>query len=585
MSKLLRYLKPHKKILVGAIIFLFFNNFSAMFLPTLTANLINVGVANSDIDYIYRISMLMFIVAVLGGLSSIISAILSSRVTASFSRDLREAVFIKAQQYSLNDFQTIGTASMITRCTNDITIIQRSGMMFLRVILPAPVMTVVGLTLAFKTNAKMAFFFVAVIVIFGIMAYIIGRKAVPLFRKIQMRMDRLTYVLREGITGVRVIRAFNREEFEKQRFKDSCKDYKDIAVKTNKIFAILIPFLFLILDLSVASIIWFGGIQVSNGSMEIGSIFALIEYLTIILFCSVMAVMGFMEIPRALSSASRINEILNLTPEINDQSVNITENTQKGTLEFRDVMFQYPNAEEPVLSHITFTAKPGQTTAIIGGTGSGKSTVANLIPHFFHIQKGEILLNGINIADYPQKSLRDKIGFIPQKAFLFRGTIESNIRFGKEDATMEEIQAAAKTAQAHEFILGLEDGYKSYVAQSGSNLSGGQKQRVAIARALLKKPEVYVFDDSFSALDFKTDAMLRKALRNEVKEAAVVIVAQRISTILDADQIIVLDEGKMAGMGRHEELMKTCTIYQQIAATQLSEDELSKKEDKDYEKK
>jgi ATP-binding cassette subfamily B protein len=580
MSNLLHYLKPHKKILIGAIIFLFFNNFSAMFLPTLTANLINVGVANSDFDYIYRISMLMFIVAVLGGLSSIISAILSSKVTASFSRDLREAVFIKAQQYSLNDFQTIGTASMITRCTNDITIIQRSGMMFLRVILPAPVMTVVGLTLAFKTNAKMALFFVAVIVIFGTMAFIIGRKAVPFFQKIQKRMDRLTYVLREGITGVRVIRAFNREEFEEERFKASCNDYKDIAVKTNKIFAILIPSLFLILDLSVASIIWFGGIQVSNGSMEIGSIFALIEYLTIILFCSVMAVMGFMEIPRALSSALRLNEILNLTPEISDNPVTISESSKRGTLEFRDVMFQYPNAEEPVLSHISFTAKPGQTTAIIGGTGSGKSTVANLIPHFFNIQKGEILLNGINIADYPQKSLRNKIGFIPQKAFLFRGTIESNIRFGKDDATIDEIQAAAKTAQAHEFILGLENGYQSYVAQSGSNLSGGQKQRVAIARALVKKPEVYVFDDSFSALDFKTDAMLRKALRNEVKEAAVVIVAQRISTILDADQIIVLDEGKMAGIGRHEELMKTCPIYQQIAATQLSEDELSGKEDK-----
>lgn len=583
MSKLLHYLKPHKKLLIGAVIFLIFNNFSAMFLPTLTAKLINVGVANKDFEYIYRIAVLMLVVAILGGLSSIVSAILSSKVTASFSRDLREAVFIKAQQYSINDIQTIGTASLITRCTNDINIIQRSGMMFLRVLLPAPVMTIVGLTLAFQTNVRMAFFFVAVIVIFGTMAYLIGKKAVPLFRQIQVKMDRLTYVLREGITGVRVIRAFNREEFEKERFSASAKDYRDIAVKTNKVFAILLPSLFLILDLGVASIIWFGGIQVSGGSMEIGSIFALIEYLTIILFCGVMAVMGFMEIPRALSSAARLNEVLNLSPEIKDRSVTLPQSTQKGFLEFRDVTFQYSNAEEPVLSHISFTARPGDTTAIIGGTGSGKSTVANLIPHFFPIQKGEILLNGINIADYPQKTLRDKIGFIPQKAFLFRGTIESNIRFGKEDATMEEIIAAAKTAQAHEFIGGLENGYQSYVAQAGSNLSGGQKQRVAIARALVKKPEVYVFDDSFSALDFKTDSMLRKALRNEIKDSALIIVAQRISTILDADQIIVLDEGKIAGIGRHKELMKTCSIYQQIAATQLSEEELSEKEDKDYE--
>lgn len=578
MSKLLHYLKPHKKLLIGAVLFLFLNNFTAMFLPTLTAKIINIGVANGDLDYIYRISALMLAVAVLGGVSSIISAIFSSKVTAAFCRDLREAVFVKAQQYSMNDFKTIGTASMITRCTNDITIIQKSGMMFLRVILPAPVMTIVGLSLAFATDAKMALFFVAVIVIFGVLAYFIGRKAVPLFKQLQIKMDRLTYVLRESITGVRVIRAFNRKEFEKKRFKDSCNDYRDVAVHTNKIFAILLPTLFLVLDLSVASIVWFGGIQVSNGFMEIGSIFALIEYLTIILFCGVMAVMGFMEIPRALSSAARLNEVLNLTPEIQDTNTEIVDSKQRGNLEFRDVTFQYSNAEEPVLSHISFTAKPGETTAIIGGTGSGKSTIANLIPHFFNIKEGEILLNGTNIEKYPQKLLRDKIGFIPQKAFLFRGTIESNIRFGKDDATMEEIEHAAKVAQAHDFIKGLENGYQSFVAQAGTNLSGGQKQRVAIARALVKKPEVYVFDDSFSALDFKTDAMLRKALRSEVKESAVVIVAQRISTILDANQIIVLDEGKMVGIGRHEELMKSCSVYQQIAASQLSESELEGKE-------
>ncbi|WP_313076604.1 ABC transporter ATP-binding protein [Lacrimispora sp.] len=583
MKQLLPYIRPHKRLLAGAIILLIFNNFTAMYIPTLTASLINVGAANQDLPYIYRICGLMLTVAVLGGVSSIVSAILSAKAAAGLARDLREAVFVKAQTYSLTDFKTVGTASMITRSTSDINIIQRSTMMLLRVLLPAPIMTIVGLTLAFRTNVEMALFFIVVILFFGVMAFLIGKRAIPLFQKIQIKMDRVTYVLREVITGVRVIRAFNREEYEKDRFVEACYDYRDTTIKTGRVFAILLPFLFVILDLSVASVIWFGGIQVSNGSMEIGSIFALIEYLTIILFCSVMAVMGFMEIPRALISVERINEILNLNPEIVDDANATPKSDLKGTLEFRNVSFMYANAEEPVLSHISFTSKPGQTTAIIGGTGSGKSTIANLIPHFYQIQEGEILLNGINIIEYPQKALRDKIGFIPQKAFLFRGTIESNIRFGKEDATMEEIIAASKVAQAHEFIENLDDGYESYVAQAGTNLSGGQKQRVAIARALIKKPEVYVFDDSFSALDYKTDSLLRKALKSQIKDSALVIVAQRISTIMDADQILVLDDGKVVSIGRHEELMKTCSVYQQIAATQLSEEELNRKEERKHE--
>lgn len=583
MKQLLPYIKPHKRLLGAAIILLIFNNFTAMYIPTLTARLINVGVANQDLPYIYRICGLMLTVAVLGGVSSIISAIFSSKAAAGLARDLREAVFVKAQTYSITDFKTVGTASMITRSTSDISIIQKSTMMLLRVLLPAPVMTIVGLTLAFRTNVKMALFFIVVILFFSTMAFLIGRRAIPLFQMIQKKMDRVTYVLREVITGVRVIRAFNREEYEKDRFVEACYDYRDTTIKTGRIFAILLPFLFLILDLSVASVIWFGGIQVSNGSMEIGSIFALIEYLTLILFCSVIAVMGFMEVPRALISVERINEILNLNPEIVDNTNAAPKSDLKGTLEFKDVSFMYTNAEEPVLSHISFTSRPGQTTAIIGGTGSGKSTIANLIPHFYQIQEGEILLNGINIVDYPQKELRDKIGFIPQKAFLFRGTIESNIRFGKEDATMEEVIAAAKVAQAHEFIESLENGYESYVAQAGTNLSGGQKQRVAIARALIKKPEVYVFDDSFSALDYKTDSLLRKALKSQVKDSALIIVAQRISTIMDADQILVLDDGKLVSIGRHEELMKTCLVYQQIAATQLSEEELKGKEERKHE--
>lgn len=575
MKKIFPYIKPYKKLFAFAIFFLILQNSTGLLLPTFTANIINVGVGNKDLDYIYRTGVMMLIITVMGGISAVISTFFASRATASFGRDLREAIFLKAQQYSLSDFQKISTASMINRCTNDITTIQRSLMMFLRVLLPAPIMTTVGLVLAFRTNANMALFFIGIIVFFGILAFLIGKKAIPLFKEIQKRMDNLTYVLRETITGVRVIRAFNKEDFEKERFEHTCDDFREISIRTNKIFAMLLPTLFLVLDLSVAAIVWFGGIQVSHGSMQVGSIFALIEYITIILFCGIMAVLVFMEIPRALSCVQRLNEVLDLDPEIKDVKNSVTDkNINKNILEFKNVTFQYPGAENAVLSNISFKAMPGETTAIIGGTGSGKSTVANLIPRFYNIQGGEITIGGINIENYTQHDLRKSLGFIPQKAFLFSGTIESNIKYGKTDANREDVIHAAKIAQAHDFISKLEKGYDSFVAQGGTNFSGGQKQRIAIARALVRKPGIYIFDDSFSALDFKTDALLRKALKKEVSNATLLIVAQRISTIMDADQIVVLNEGKIVGKGKHQELLKTCSVYQQIAASQLSEKDL-----------
>lgn len=579
MRKVLPYIKPYQKLFVIAVFFLILQNSTALLLPTFTANIINIGVQNKDLDYIYHTGALMLIITILGGISAVISTIFASKATASFGRDLREAIFLKAQKYSLSDFQKISTASMINRCTNDITTIQRSLMMFLRVLLPAPIMTMVGLVLAFRTNAKMALFFIGIIVIFAVLAFLIGKKAIPLFKEIQKRMDNLTYVLRETITGVRVIRAFNKESFEKERFENTCDDFKEISIKTNKIFAMLLPTLFLVSDLSVASIVWFGGIQVSQGSMQVGSIFALIEYITIILFCGIMAVLVFMEVPRALSCVQRLNEVLDLEPEIKDRKESvIKEDINENVLEFKNVTFQYPGAENAVLSDISFKAMPGETTAVIGGTGSGKSTVANLIPRFYNIQKGEITIGGINIENYTQHGLRKKLGFIPQKAFLFSGTVEGNIKYGKINASREEVIHAAKIAQAHDFISKLEKGYDSFVAQGGTNFSGGQKQRIAIARALVRKPGIYIFDDSFSALDFKTDALLRKALKPEVKNATLLIVAQRISTIMDADQIIVLNEGKIVGKGKHQELLKSCSVYQQIAASQLSEKDESLRE-------
>lgn len=579
MRKVLPYIKPYQKLFVIAVFFLILQNSTALLLPTFTANIINIGVQNKDLDYIYHTGALMLIITILGGISAVISTIFASKATASFGRDLREAIFLKAQKYSLSDFQKISTASMINRCTNDITTIQRSLMMFLRVLLPAPIMTMVGLVLAFRTNAKMALFFIGIIVIFAVLAFLIGKKAIPLFKEIQKRMDNLTYVLRETITGIRVIRAFNKESFEKERFENTCDDFKEISIRTNRIFAMLLPTLFLVSDLSVASIVWFGGIQVSQGSMQVGSIFALIEYITIILFCGIMAVLVFMEVPRALSCVQRLNEVLDLEPEIKDRKESvIKEDINENILEFKNVTFQYPGAENAVLSDISFKAMPGETTAVIGGTGSGKSTVANLIPRFYNIQKGEITIGGINIENYTQHGLRKKLGFIPQKAFLFSGTVEGNIKYGKISASREEVIHAAKIAQAHDFISKLEKGYDSFVAQGGTNFSGGQKQRIAIARALVRKPGIYIFDDSFSALDFKTDALLRKALKPEVKNATLLIVAQRISTIMDADQIIVLNEGKIVGKGKHQELLKSCSVYQQIAASQLSEKDESLRE-------
>lgn len=573
MKQLYSFLRPHGGNFFLALLFLLFQNAGVLYLPSLVADIINIGVANSDLDYIYKTGILMLIVVVISGVGAVLSTFYSAQAMSRLCSDMRETVFLKAMSYSRSDFQKIGTASMIIRCTSDITIIQRTGGLFLRIMLPVPIMMVVGFSLSFRTNARLAWMLLCFIAFFLLTAILIGKKAIPMFETLQVKMDRLTYILREKITGTRVIRAFNRQSFEQERFYGSCRDFRDIAVQINRIFAILIPVLFLLLDMCVVFILWFGGIEVTKGTLQIGSIFALIEYMTIILFSGVMGALVFMEIPRAMACLRRINAVLNLEPELSDTD-QIPELQTNGDLEFRNVSFRYPGAEEPVLSNISFTARSGQITAVIGSTGSGKSTLANLIPRFYGIQEGEILLNGVNIEQYPQKILRDKIGFIPQKGFLFRGTIADNIRFGKPNASMEEVQHAAEIAQAHSFISELEGGYEAYVAQGGTNLSGGQRQRVAIARALVKRPEVHVFDDSFSALDFQTDAMLRHALKKEVQNSILVIVAQRISTILDADQIIVLEEGKMAGIGTHNELMESCAIYRQIAVSQLNEEEL-----------
>ena len=575
MLKLFRFLKPYKVSLVVVILLTFLLTLGTLYVPTLTAAIVNNGVMKGNVSYIIKTGVVMLLISALTGAVTVWNNRLAADLSAGLARDIREAVFVKVQSFSITDFNKIGTASMITRATSDVTLIGDTTIMFILMLLPAPVMAIGGLCLAFAKDKVLALIIMATMVIFLLIAALLGRKVIPLFKLIQIKMDNINRTLRETVIGVRVIRAFNREQYEKGRVDAASSDYADNAIKINKLIAVLEPIAMLIVNGGIIGILWLGGVRTVEGTVQIGDIMAMIEYCFLILIFLIMGVMMFMYIPRAQACADRINEILTINPEISDIAAPHSERKEYAHLEFRDVTFRYPNAEEPVLCNISFESNPGEVTAIIGGTGSGKSTIASLILRFFEIESGSIMLDGIDIRNLPQKELRDKIGFVPQKTFLFSGTIAENIRYGMENATQEQVEHAAKVAQAHDFITKIGQGYYSHVAQGGSNLSGGQKQRLAIARALIRKPELYIFDDSFSALDFSTDAKLRRALKREIGSSTVIIVAQRVSTIMDADRIIVLEDGKIAGVGRHGDLMKNCDVYRQIAASQLSEEELA----------
>lgn len=520
----------------------------------------------------------MLLAAILTAGVSVAVTYLTTWIFSIMGRDIRNALFQKSQSLSLNEFNRFGTASMITRCTNDITQIQQAYMAAIEMLLPAPVMTVAGLILAFSKDTLLAFSIIGAMLVVCLFAFLVSRKALPMFARLQSLLDRITRVLRENLTGIRVIRAFNRSDSEKERVDQTFTDYAETAIRINKIFAAMMPVILIIMNFCTLLIIGAGGQRVAAGRMQIGDIMALIEYAMLILYYLIMGIMVFMIFPRAQSCANRVSEVLSVQPEAPGTPRSHRDSNEAASparLELCNVTFQYQGAEEPVLNNISFSAHKGQTTAIIGGTGSGKSTVASLIPRFYDIQSGTIRIDGRNIRHMPKRELRDKIGYVPQKAFLFSGTILDNFLHGKKDAGMEEIRHAAQVAQISDFIDSLESGYQTCVSQGGSNFSGGQRQRLSIARALVKRPEIYIFDDSFSALDFKTDARLRAALREEVRDAAVILVAQRISTIMDADQIVVLDEGRVAGTGTHRELMESCQVYQQIAQSQLSEEELA----------
>ncbi|OXS53094.1 multidrug ABC transporter ATP-binding protein [Cohnella sp. CIP 111063] len=581
MLKLFRYLKPYRWAVAAVMALVLLQSLSELYLPTLMADIVNDGVVKGDTPYIWKIGGFMLAVTAVGTLVSIAASYLSARIAAGFGKDVRSKTFRKVESFSLLEFDKIGTASLITRTTNDITQVQSVLIMMMRMMVMAPMMCIGGLIMAISKDAQLSLVFVGALPVLALTIYLIASKGIPYFKVMQKKIDKLNLVLREGLTGIRVIRSFNRLEHESKRFDEANGDLTQTAIKVNQIMAFMMPMMMLILNFSSLAIIWFGGLRVSGGHMQVGDLMAFLQYAMQIMFSLLMVSMMFVMVPRASASAVRINEVLELQASGTEQGAEPSAGerqsavSKRGEVEFDRVSFRYPGAENPAISGISFRSSPGEVTAIIGGTGSGKSTLISMIPRFYDAEEGAVRIDGVDVRERSVEELRAMVGLVPQKAQLFTGTVSENIRYGKNEASDEEVRHAASIAQASDFIEKLPEGYSSPVAQGGTNLSGGQKQRLSIARALVRRPSIYVFDDSFSALDFKTDAKLRAALRSETTDATVIIVAQRVSTVMDADQIVVLDDGRIAGIGNHQELMATCEVYREIVSSQLSEEEIA----------
>lgn len=527
-------------------------------------------------QYILRIGGIMMLITLTGAVASIAVGFIASRVAAGLGKNLRKKIFDKVSNFSFKEFDTFSTASLITRSTNDVTQIQNLMVMMIRFLVYAPIIGFGGVLKAMEKSNSMSWIIaLAVLVLLGLIAVIFSI-ALPKFKLIQKLVDRLNMVTRENLTGMMVIRAFNTQAFEEKRFEKANQDLTANNLYVNRVMVFMMPMMMLIMNGVTLLIVWVGAHQIAEANMQVGDMMAFMQYAMQIIMAFLMLSMMFIMIPRASVAAGRIAEVLEVVPTINDPaSPKVLDPNGKGTVEFKDVCFKYVGAEQNVVKNITFTAHAGQTTAIIGATGSGKTTLVNLIPRFYDVTCGEILIDGVDIRDVKQADIRDLIGYVPQKASLFSGTIESNLKYGKDHATEAELLKAAEIAQAMEIIEEKEEGLKAAISQGGTNLSGGQKQRLSIGRALAKQPKIYIFDDSFSALDFKTDANLRKALKAETGHSTVLIIGQRVATIKNADQIIVMDEGQIVGIGTHDSLMKTCDVYQEIAYSQLSKEELA----------
>lgn len=581
MKLILHFLKPYRWLCVFTILAMLLDVAGGLLVPRLTADMINIGVESGNLDYMIRKGIAMLAVTVFSGAGALLGSWLCADLSAKIGEDMRNAVYEKSLTFSAHDFEQFGTGSMITRTLNDINIIQQSVVWCIQMVLPVPAVCIMGVGMAFAIDTVMGFLLIGVTALIIVLALLVTRKASEIFGRLQRLLDRMNVVLRENLTGVRVIRAFNKEKDEERRMRKTFEDYAETAVSANLLFAGLESTAFFVINIAIVAILWIGGNRIGAGFMEIGDITALTEYSILILFYIIMAQMVIILLPRARVCIGRIREVLEKEPEIKDGEGRIgpagnPEDKEAGcpadagreAASFSNVTFRFPDADENALTDLSFTCRKGETTAVIGGTGSGKSTIAKLLLRFHDVTEGTVRVGGADVRDISQNELRSRISYVPQKAWLFSGTIADNLSYGSENASEEEMRRILAVAQA-DFVSSLANGLDSHVAQVGTNYSGGQKQRLSIARALMKKADLYIFDDSFSALDFKTDAALRKALKEEVADAAVLIIAQRINTILNADQIIVLDEGRIVGIGRHEELMENCPVYREIARSQM----------------
>lgn len=574
MHKLARFLKPYILQILVLFVLVYVQVMTDLKLPDYMSKIIDQGIVKSDTALILQNGVQMLLFALLGAACAVGVGYFASKIGAGFAKDVRNAVFTKVEGFSLGEFDQFSPAYLITCTTNDIQQLQMILIMLLRMVLSAPIMGIGGILKI--QNSSMSWIIAVAVSVMVAVIIVLFSFALPRFKKMQKLVDKLNLVTREFLTGLRVIRAFNTQKHEEKKFDAVNVELTKVQLFVNRMMALLMPFMMLAMNLTMVAIIWFGAKRIDAGALQVGDMMAFIQYAMLIMISFLMATMVFIILPRASVSAGRIAKVLDTEPSVVDpEKPVLLKGREVGTIEFKNVTFSYPGAEEPVLSNISFAAKPGETTAIIGSTGSGKTTLINLIPRFYDVTSGQVLVDGIDVRTVRQNELREKIGYVPQKGTLFSGTVDSNIKFGKLDASQEEVEHAAQTAQALGFILEKEEKFETPIAQGGTNVSGGQRQRLAIARALIKKPEVYIFDDSFSALDYKTDIALRKALHNETRQSTVLIVAQRIGTIKEADRIIVLEKGEIAGIGTHDELMKNCEVYREIAFSQLSKEELA----------
>jgi ATP-binding cassette subfamily B protein len=569
-----QYLRPYRGTIVIVLVLLLVQAFANLYLPELNAEIINDGVATGNIDEILRLGGVMLGITFVLMIASIIGVYFAARVAMGFGRDVRSSIFRTVQTFSQVEVNRFGAPSLITRNTNDVQQVQQVILMGLTMLISAPILAIGGVIMAYRQDPPLTAILLVIIPIMALLIYAVMSRAIPLFQAMQLKIDRINLVMRETLSGVRVIRAFVRTKHEEARFDVASRDLMDTGLRVNRLFAITLPALMLIMNLSTVAVLWLGAYRVDSGEMPIGNLTAFLQYITQILFAIMTAVMMFVMVPRAAVSAGRIREVLVTEPTIADPA-NPVSPLRRGRVEFRDVTFGYPGAEQPVLRDVSFEANPGETTAIVGSTGSGKSTLVNLLPRFYDATEGAVLVDGVDVRDMDRQDLWRRIGMVPQRAFLFGGSIASNLRYGDRAATDDDLWKALEIAQGREFVSEMPEGLEAPIAQGGTNVSGGQRQRLAIARALAKRPDIYVFDDSFSALDFRTDARLRAALGRELGEATVIIVAQRVGTIMRADRIVVLDDGRVVGTGTHDELMDTCETYREIVLSQVTEEEVA----------